>query len=134
VVAWEVTVEVRDPEARAAYERCAETSAAVVDRLKEIAHVETRTISVHRDWEDGRYQHEAEMEVAVRAPIAHAAELAEAAMAAGAQRLQGPERNACPSSPGTSRSGRASRSCSRSPTEGARRRRSAAAVARRPMA
>jgi hypothetical protein len=43
-----VTVEATDPDARAAYDRCAEKSAAAVERLKAMAQVETRNISVHR--------------------------------------------------------------------------------------
>ena len=90
VAAWGVTVQATDPDAGAAYDRCARKSAAVVERLKAIADVETRTISVHPQYELGPVQHEAEMEVVVRAPVAQAAELAQAAMAAGAEELQGP--------------------------------------------
>src|SRR3954471_9921943 len=94
VAEWEVTVQATDRDARAAYERCAERSAAAVERLKAIAQVETRNISVRRHWEggeDGGFEHMAEMEVVVRTPVAHAAELAEAAMAAGAEGLRGPD-------------------------------------------
>ena len=91
VAAWNVTVQATDPDARAAYDRCAQQSAALVERLKAIAEVETRTIAVHRTWEDEGFEHEAEMAVVVRAPVAHAAELAQAAMAAGAPALRGPE-------------------------------------------
>jgi hypothetical protein len=47
--------------------------------IEATAQVETRTISVHREYDLGRLQHEAEMEVVVQAPVAHAAELAAAA-------------------------------------------------------
>lgn len=62
-----------------------------MERLKAMAQVETRSIAVHRDWAGEDVEHEVEMDVVVRVPVAHAAELAEAAMAAGAQRLHGPE-------------------------------------------
>jgi uncharacterized protein YggE len=93
VAAWEVTVEATDPDPSVAYERCAEKSSAVVERLKAVAEVETQGISVHRDWVsdgDGKVEHEATMDVVVRAPVAMAAELGAAAMASGAQRIDGP--------------------------------------------
>src|SRR3954453_8650465 len=92
VAEWEVTVQATDPDARAAYERCAARSAAAVERLKGIAQVETRNVAVRPHWEgdeDGGFEHMAEMEVVARTSVAHAAELTE--VAAGAEELHGPD-------------------------------------------
>jgi uncharacterized protein YggE len=94
IAAWEVSVETTDHDPRVAYERCAEMSAAVVQRLQAAAEVETQHISVHPRWmtaEPEQREHEATMEVVVRGPVAMAAELGEAAMASGAQRIDGPQ-------------------------------------------
>jgi uncharacterized protein len=92
VAAWEVAVEATDREARAAYDRCAETAAVVVERLKAIAEVETQTISLQPHYDPGTegLVSEATTDVRVRAPVAQAAEIAQAAIEAGAQRINGP--------------------------------------------
>jgi uncharacterized protein YggE len=93
VATWDVAVEATDGEPRAAYDRCAEMAATVVERLKVIAEVETRGISVHPQYdpEAEGLTTEATTEVRVRAPMAHAADIAQAAIEAGARRIDGPE-------------------------------------------
>jgi uncharacterized protein len=93
VATWDVAVEATDDEPRAAYDRCAEMAATVIERLKAIAEVQTQGISVHPQYDpDGEgLTTEARTEVRARAPMAHAADIAQAAIEAGARRIDGPE-------------------------------------------
>jgi uncharacterized protein YggE len=96
VAAWHLTIEVTDADARVAYERCAERAAAIVERLKTSAQIETQRVSVEpaRDYESGELRqvgHQASTVVTARAPAERAGEIADLAMASGATEILGPQ-------------------------------------------
>jgi uncharacterized protein YggE len=94
--AWQLTIEVTDPEARVAYDGCAAQARLVVERLKAAADVETQRISVEpaHEYDSGVMRqtgHTAQTIVTARVPFERAGEIADLAMESGATELRGPQ-------------------------------------------
>jgi uncharacterized protein len=90
---WLAEVVVADADHRAAFDRCAERAAALVERLAPLGEASTGIVSVEPRLSPDRERwagHEAKATVSVRCAVATVGEAARAAMESGADRLHGP--------------------------------------------